>query len=171
MKTLCFLALLFLTTALRAEKFFFRPDDWELGTEFPAKPELSETRTPKPEGDMVEMMATCVISQDEALAFTRILNPVAVTKARLAAAYDEAKNGMLHASGGRLISQETINILGHESRRYFCAFNSGALVSEQCMVIIGNDLFIFNYLHAKQADYSDAAMAFFSKIASGKTGG
>ena len=170
MKTLSFFAFLFLAAAVHAEGFFFRPSDWALGTEFPAKPEQSAERTARAGGDVVEMIASFVVSPDEALSLTRVLNPVAVSGPHLAAAYNNAKNGMLRASGARLVSQETITIVGHESRRYVCEFNGGGLVSEQRMVIIGNELFIFNYLHAKNSATSPEARAFFDKIAADRAG-
>jgi hypothetical protein len=75
---------------------------------------------------------------------------------------------MLGATGGKLISEEKIEILGHDSRRYICEYNGGALIGEQRMILIGNELFIFMSIHPKDKKEGTGASAFFAKISEKK---
>lgn len=150
--------------ALRAEPYFFQPEGWAVGTEFPDKPRQSESRTPKPEGEILESRAMWE-SGNEAFTMSRIRNPVPIRKERLDAAYDGAKNGMLRLTKATLISEKKIEILGRDARRYVAAYNGGKMVFEVRMLIIGQELFMFMHVHAKGESSTDEAEAFFGKIA------
>lgn len=153
---------------LQAEPYLFEPDGWALGTEFPAEPKVSEVRTPKPEGDIFQSRAIVEFSS-EAFALTRIHKPVPIRKDRLAEAYDGARDGMLRASRATLLSDEKINVVGRDSRRYICTSNNGAMLFEVRMVIIEDELFLFMHIRLQKMSESAAVAAFFDKISEKKS--
>lgn len=163
MKIAPLLALVSVATALRAEPYFFKPPGWAIGTEFPAEPQVSEIRTSKPEGDIIKTQAVLEIDS-EAFALTRIHNPVPIKKDRLAEAYEGAENGMLQATGAALLSEEKIEIMGRDSRRYIGTFNDGTMEFELRMVIVGDELFMFMYVHGRGKPRSSDAVTFFAQV-------
>lgn len=152
-----------LATLVRAEPLFIKPEGWALGTVFPGEPKQSESREPKPEGDIVQSQLTYE-SGSVAYGVTRIHHPVPIPKGRIPAAYDGARNGMLRTMGGTLISEKQIEILGREARRYIISVKDDAYTCELRLLIIGDALYLFMHLRPREELSPAEAAAFFDNI-------
>ena len=163
MKLLLLLVVSVLAPLVRAEPIYFKPEGWAVGTVFPAEPKLTESRSPKPEGDIVESRAVYETAS-AAFELARVHNPGPIPPARIPAAYNGAKNSLLRSMGATLISEKDIEILGHDARRYVVSVNKGEITCEIRLLIMGDDLYLFTYLHPREELSTPEADAFFEKI-------
>ena len=153
---------------IHAEPILYQPSGWALGTKFPAQPEISEHKTPVPDGEITELRAS-VRQKDELYFVERTLFPIQLAPERQAAIYAGGRDYMQQQNPRMLKSEEKIMICGHEGRRYVLESKDGQQVTEQCNVIIGNELYGFVYERLANHPASAAAKTFFSPVASKKS--
>ena len=160
-------SLLFLlnTAALVAQTTVVHPNGWVLGTEFPAPPLESTKRMSSTRGEVVDTSFVHEIAGKEGFALSRARHPGGFPADRLDEIYDGAKEGMLRARPGILISEERIMIGGHEGRRYLVARDDGRRRSDHRLVIIGSELNQFMYERFADEKDSPEATRFFARLA------
>jgi len=138
----------------------FRNERVVFGAELPAQPEVSEHKTPVPNGEIIEMRAG-VTQNDEFYIIELVLFPTPLSPERRDAMYESGKKFMQQQNPRKLTSEEKTTIDGQESRRYVLESNDGQRVTEHQTVIIGNEVFQFIYERLAGHPSSAAAKTFF----------